>query len=271
MSAALIGRTLLLPLNEVGNHLFLGLVLVGCSPGGTASNLVSLIAGADVALSVLLTACSTILASFVTPLLTKFIVGSAIAVSGTALCVATAKVVLAPVTLGVLLNEKVPKLCRWVSRFTPFASVILVSLICGGVVANNAAMVTGSASRAAGLVIGGFALSLPSLILLSVILTHTLGFTAGYLVPKKLFGFTDKTSRTISIETGMQNSALAVVLAKSIGADPLSYLPGALSATAHSCLGSGLAAFWRWLDSRKDTGCKNEEGGGEDYRHLIKV
>jgi BASS family bile acid:Na+ symporter len=69
----------------------------------------------------------------------------------------------------------------------------------------------------------------------------------------------------------MQNSALAVVLAKSIGADPLSYLPGALSATAHSCLGSGLAAFWRWLDSRKDTDCKNEEGGGEDYRHLIKV
>ena len=271
MSGALIGRTLLLPFNEVGNHLFLGLVLVGCSPGGTASNLVSLIAGADVALSVLLTACSTILASFVTPLLTKFIVGSAIAVSGTALCVATAKVVLAPVTLGVLLNEKVPKLCRWVSRFTPFASVILVSLICGGVVANNAAMVTGSASRAAGLVIGGFALSLPSLILLSVILTHTLGFTAGYLVPKKLFGFTDKTSRTISIETGMQNSALAVVLAKSIGADPLSYLPGALSATAHSCLGSGLAAFWRWLDSRKDTDCKTEEGGGEDYRHLIKV
>ena len=58
------------------------------------------------------------------------------------------------------------------------------------------------------------------------------------------------SSHTISIETGMQNSALAVVLAKSIGADPLSYLPGALSATAHSCLGSGLAAFWRVFDSR---------------------
>ena len=50
----------------------------------------------------------------------------------------------------------------------------------------------------------------------------------------------------------MQNSALAVVLAKSIGADPLSYLPGALSATAHSCLGSGLAAFWRVIDSEND-------------------
>ncbi|KAL7499033.1 hypothetical protein ACHAWT_009629 [Skeletonema menzelii] len=199
LSASIIGRALLLPYHDpstmvhLGKHLFLGLVLVGCSPGGTASNLVSLIAGADVALSVLLTTCSTILASVVTPLLTKFIVGSAIPVSGKALMIATAKVVLLPVALGVFLNEYFPKLCQQVSRWTPFASVVLV------------------------------------------------------------FGLTERTARTISIETGMQNSALAVVLAKSIGADPLSYLPGALSATAHSCIGSGLAAFWRLIDSRKKT------------------
>ena len=70
------------------------------------------------------------------------------------------------------------------------------------------------------------------------------------MVPKKVFRFSERTARTISIETGMQNSALAVVLAKSIGADQISYLPGALSATAHSCLGSALAAYWRVLDSR---------------------
>ena len=121
ISASIIGRTFLLPYHDphtmqhVGKHLFLGLVLVGCSPGGTASNLVSLIAGADVALSVLLTTCSTVLASIATPLLTKFIVGSAVQVSGIALCVACAKVVLAPVALGVMLNEYLPKLCKWVS------------------------------------------------------------------------------------------------------------------------------------------------------------
>ena len=119
LSASLIGRTLLLPYHDpqalhVGKHLFLGLVLVGCSPGGTASNLVSLIAGADVALSVLLTTCSTVLASAITPLLTKFIVGSAVPVSGGALCVACAKVVLAPVAFGVMLNEYMPRLCKWV-------------------------------------------------------------------------------------------------------------------------------------------------------------
>jgi BASS family bile acid:Na+ symporter len=254
LSASIIGRALLLPYHDpttmahLGKHLFLGLVLVGCSPGGTASNLVSLIAGADVALSVLLTACSTVLASVVTPLLTKFIVGSAIPVSGKALCLATAKVVLLPVAFGVFLNEYFPRLCRQVSRWTPFASVLLVSLICGGVVSNNASMWAGTSVAAGG------ALSIPMLILLSVISTHILGFAAGYLVPKVLFRFPERTARTISIETGMQNSALAVVLAKSIGADPLSFLPGALSATAHSCLGSALAAFWRMQDARKENG-----------------
>lgn len=194
------------------------------------------------ALSVLLTACSTILASAVTPLLTKFIVGSTISISGKSLCIATAKVVLAPVIIGILVNEKMPRLSRWVSRFTPFASVLLVSLICGGVVANNSAMMLGAGAAAAG------AMSLPGLVLLSVFLTHSLGFAAGYSVPSML-GYSEKTSRTISIETGMQNSALAVVLAKSVGADPLSYLPGAFSATVHSCLGSALAAYWRLLDS----------------------
>jgi len=123
LAACIVGRTLLLPYRDatgqhLGKHLFLGLVLVGCSPGGTASNLVTLIAGADVALSVLLTACSTVLASAVTPLLTKLIVGNAVPVSGMALCVACAKVVLAPVALGVMLNEFAPRLCKWVSDVT---------------------------------------------------------------------------------------------------------------------------------------------------------
>jgi len=250
LTAFAIGRTLLLHLDPVlGPALFLGLTLVGCSPGGTASNLVSLIAGADVALSVLLTACSTILASGVTPLLVKLLVGSAVEVSGMALCEATARVVLLPVTLGMMLNAKAPKLARTLSRFTPFASVVLVALICGGVVAQNAASVLSVGSTATS--------SLLPTIIASVLSLHSVGFLAGYCVPKLGLGYTEKTSRTISIETGMQNSALAVVLARSIGADPLASLPGALSATAHSCLGSLLAAYWRFVDSRsrdKETG-----------------
>ena len=247
LSAFLVGRTLLLKAGmdvasaTAGPALFLGLTLVGCSPGGTASNLVSLIAGADVALSVLLTSCSTILASAVTPLLVKTLVGRAVEVSGMALCAATAKVVLAPVLLGMILNERAPKLTKALSRFTPFASVVLVALICGGVVAQNASTILG---------LGGSA-SLMPVVVGSVLLLHSLGFLAGYSVPRFGLGYEEKTARTISIETGMQNSALAVVLARSIGADPLASLPGALSATAHSCLGSILAAWWRYSDAKK--------------------
>ena len=235
LAAFAVGRAFLLPLDP---SLFLGLVLVGCSPGGTASNLVSLIAGANVALSVLLTACSTLLASVLTPLLVKFLVGgTSISVSGKALCIATSKVVLLPVLLGMVLNAKLPGLSKKLSRFTPFASVVLVALICGGVVAKNAATALTSGP------------TLP-IILLSVLLLHSIGFGVGYFLPS--LKYDTKTSRTVSIETGMQNSALAVVLAQSIGAPPLASLPGALSATAHSCLGSILAAYWRVRDSGKD-------------------
>ena len=234
-AAWIVGRKLLLPIDP---SLYLGLALVGCSPGGTASNLVSLIAGANVALSVLLTACSTILAAVLTPLLVKILVGGTeLVVSGQALCFATAKVVLGPVLIGMLLNAKLPALSKNISRFTPFVSVLLVAIICGGVMAKNA----------------GAVLTLGDLfpqILLAVVGTHTIGFVAGYGLPKLLGGYGESTSRTISIETGMQNSALAVVLAQSIGAPPLAALPGAISALTHSCLGSLMAAYWRIQDGR---------------------
>lgn len=239
LAAWTVGRFLLLPRPEIGPSLFLGLCLVGCSPGGTASNLVTLIAGADVALSVVLTSCSTLLAVVATPALVKLLVGGTTAVSGLALCIATAKVVLGPVLLGMVLNQKAPRLARWLSRFTPLASVLLVSAICGGVVAQNASL-TSQASAVGPAVI------------VSVLLLHLLGFAMGYAVPRFIAGAPERTARTVSIEVGMQNSALAVVLAKSMGAPILACLPGALSATAHSCLGSMLAALWRIQGSKDE-------------------
>jgi bile acid:Na+ symporter, BASS family len=241
------------PPTSIQSALFLGLCLVGCSPGGTASNLVALIAHADVALSVILTTCSTLAAVVMTPLLVKLlvqysclgIVGSnynnnmstMIDISGWSLCVATAKVVLLPIISGMLLKSRTPQLATTISRFTPFASVLLVSLICGGVVAQTAPLFVSSSTS-------GIALPM---VFMSVVVLHVIGFAAGYLVPKLIYPNKEKTARTISIEVGMQNSALAVVLARSIpGIHPAASLPGALSATVHSCLGSILAAIWRW-------------------------
>jgi BASS family bile acid:Na+ symporter len=247
-TAFVVGRTMLLHADPVlGPALFLGLALVGCSPGGTASNLVSLIAKADVALSVLLTSCSTILAAVATPLLVKLLVGSTVQLSGMALCSTTARVVLMPVIVGMFLNAMAPDFSRRISRFTPFASVLLVSLICGGVVSDSASSLFDTSST-----------FLLPLIIGSVLSLHTIGFLLGYLVPRLGLRYSEKTARTISIETGMQNSALAVVLAQSIGAHPLAALPGALSATTHSCLGSILAVYWRYVDSTRRASNKKE-------------
>lgn len=248
LTAFIIGRAVLLPQNPAA---FLGLVLVGCSPGGTASNLVSLIAEADVALSVILTSISTLMACVVTPLLVKTLVRSAVSISGWTLFQATAQVVLIPVALGMAIRAYATQVADWIGKYAPFAGVILVSLLCGGVVAQNASMSFGD---------GGS--GIVKKILASVLALHSVGFALGYVVPRKLLKLNERVSRTVSIETGMQNSALAVVLARSVmvgdhataAAISMASLPGAFSATAHSCLGSALAVYWRLMDKRKKSG-----------------
>jgi predicted Na+-dependent transporter len=170
LSALLVGQTLLLggsagtgaaAMSSVHQALFVGLCLVGCAPGGTASNLVTLIANANVALSVILTTCSTLAAVILTPLLVKLLAGTvmtnsatAIQISGWALCAATAKVVVLPILAGMCFKAKAPRLADTVSRYTPLASVLLVSLICGGVVAQTAPLLTTASSSSSALVAG---------------------------------------------------------------------------------------------------------------------
>merc|ERR1712238_137970 len=97
-----------------------------------------------------------------------------------------------------------------------------------------------------------------------------IGFLAGYIIPRQFLGCAERTSRTICIETGMQNSALAVVLARSIGAPSIAGLPGAISATVHSCLGSLLAAYWRGVDNRssKVEGGNKVKKGENFWQHI---
>lgn len=225
-------------------HLAAGVVLVGCCPGGTASNLVTLLAEADVALSVSMTAVSTITAGVMTPFLTSFILGSLVPVDTKALVVTTLQVVLLPVILGLLGNTYVlprltPTISQQLTRVTPVLSGLLVAAICGKVVAANSTAVLQ----------GGLPL------LLAVLTLHVFGFLFGFLVARAL-GFTRKVAKTVSIETGMQNSALAVVLARNSLPHPLSGLPGAVSAVCHSVLGSILA--WVWSREKKE---EEEERG----------
>ncbi|CAM9524681.1 unnamed protein product [Phaeothamnion confervicola] len=233
--------------------LAVGVMLVGCCPGGTASNLVALIAGADVALSVAMTSVSTLLAAAATPLLTRLLVGGTVEVSAAALAASTARLVFAPVCAGLALNTYAAGVTEKASAFTPLLCVVLVALICGAVVSQNAAALLGGAG--------------PGLVG-AVATLHVGGFALGYGAPRVL-GCSERAARTISIEVGMQNSALAVVLAQRAFPDPLSALPGAVSATTHSLIGSALATLWRLRDGHKGGGAAapveagGAKGGGE--------
>jgi BASS family bile acid:Na+ symporter len=207
-----------------------GLILVACCPGGTASNVVTYLARANVALSVLMTMCTTFAAVFMTPLLTKWLAGTLIEVDAWGLFFSTVQVVILPVVLGLLANRYSPKLVQAVQPIAPLISVVTIALICASIIGQSAAAVKASAGR----------------LLLAVFLLHALGFLLGYLFAKVL-GYDKQVCRTVSIEVGMQNSGLGVVLAKKhFPGEPLTAVPCAISSVFHSVIGSVLAGIWRW-------------------------
>lgn len=214
--------------------LAVGLILVACCPGGTASNVVSYIARADVALSVLMTMCSTFAAVAMTPLLTKWLAGAYVPVDAWSLFVNTLQVVVLPVTLGVLLNRCAPRVVGFVLPVAPLISVIFIALICASIIGANAQTVRDSA--------------LP--LFTAVALLHAGGFSLGYLMAR-LFKLPVLSCRTIAIEVGMQNSGLGAVLARtSFPQLALAPVPSAISASFHSIIGSVLAAWWRLHPAR---------------------
>jgi BASS family bile acid:Na+ symporter len=206
-----------------------GLILVACCPGGTASNVVNFLARANVALSVLMTACSTIGAIVMTPLLTKWLAGQYVPVDALGLFVSTLQIVLAPVVIGVALNRYAPRLVKFVLPGAPLISVLAIVLICASIIGSSAEPLKQSAG----------------VLLLAVFLLHAGGFWLGYLF-SRLLRCDELTSRTISVEVGMQNSGLGAALARAhFPALPLAALPCAISATFHSVIGSMLAGYWR--------------------------
>ncbi len=210
-----------------------GLVLVACCPGGTASNIVTFLARADLALSVIMTAVSTLAAVIMTPFLTQWLAGSRVPVDALGLLWSTMQVVVVPVIAGLMLNRFCPKLVQPVLPVAPLVSALTVALICASIIGQSATAIRASAG----------------VLLLAVFLLHAGGFTLGYLVAR-LLGQAVTVARTVSIEVGMQNSGLGVVLARRHFADPLTAVPCAISSVFHSVIGSLLAGWWRWRDRK---------------------
>lgn len=205
-----------------------GLILVACCPGGTASNVVTYLARADVALSVLMTMCTTFAAIIMTPLLTKLLVGKMVNVDAWGLFWSTVQVVLLPLVIGLLLNHYCKEFVSELLPFAPLVSVVVIALICASIIGQNAIAVKASGAK----------------LLLAIAGLHVGGFLIGYVASRTL-GYDKIRSRTISIEVGMQNSGLGVVLAKQHFINPLTPVPSAISSVFHSVIGSILAGYWR--------------------------
>lgn len=203
-----------------------GLILVGCCPGGTASNVIAYLARADVALSVCLTAVSTLLAVVLTPLLATFYIGQRASVPTVELLGSVVKVVLLPVATGTAINTLYKKRLEALQRVLPALSVTAIVLIIAIIVALNRPGLSTVATQ----------------VVVAVALHNGLGLLAGY-VGGRLLRVDTATLRTLVIEVGMQNSGLGVALAKQyFGA--LAALPGAVFSVWHNLTGSLLAGRW---------------------------
>jgi BASS family bile acid:Na+ symporter len=221
-----------------------GLILVACCPGGTASNVVTYLARADVPLSVTMTAVSTLVAAVMTPALTTLLASSRVDVPAAGLFTSTVQVVILPVLAGLLMRTYLPSVTRLVLPAAPLTAVLMITLIVASIIGAGRTEILSAGVR----------------LILAVFTLHAAGFAVGYSL-SRLLGTDVRSARTVSIEVGMQNSGLGVVLARQNFASPLVAIPSAISSLFHSLIASALAGVWR----RSSAGAEVVVAAGQGY------
>ena len=204
-----------------------GIILVGCSPNGMASNVMSYLAKANLALSVTITAVSTMLAPFFTPLLMKLLGGEFIQIDAAKMMWEIVKIVIIPIGAGILFNRYLLKRARWLETLMPLVSMFGIAFII---------VIITAAGRDSLLNIGG-------LLVLLVLIHNLLGYTLGYW-SGRLFKMSERDCRTMAIEVGMQNAGLASGLAKEMGKIATVGLAPAVFGPLMNTTGSLLANYW---------------------------
>lgn len=212
-------------------ELALGVILVGCAPGGTASNVITYLARGDVALSVAITTVTTLLAPFVMPPLALLFAGEYLTVSAGSLMIAIAQTVLLPVIGGIALRRFAGRLIQRILPLLPWLSAVAIALVVGIIMG-------GSADRVA---------EAGLLVLTAVIAHNALGLASGWVVGR-LVGLDAASRRALTFEVGLQNSGLAASLS-TMYFSPLTALPAAVFSLWHNLSGSVVAA----LMSRRST------------------
>jgi BASS family bile acid:Na+ symporter len=205
-----------------------GLVLVGCSPSGLASNVMAFIAKANVAMSVTMTAFSTMLAPLLTPLLMKLLAGEMVDIDVPEMMWSMTKIVLLPVLAGLVFHHLIYHRVKWLERIMPMVSMIGILIM---------TVLTVAIGRDKLLQVG-------PLLVLACLIHSTSGFTLGYFVCR-LLGRDKLTCRTIALEVGLQNSGMAAGLVRSLGKIATLGLVPIVFGPVMNIVASTLANWWR--------------------------
>lgn len=220
---------------QLSPELAVGVLLVGCCPGGMASNVMAFLAKGDVALSVGITGCATLIAPVVTPSLMMLLGGEAIEINCIKIFLTILQIMLLPMALGFLFNLFAPKASKALSKLLPLLSVVCISIVIMSVVAANSER----------LITGGL------LVLAVCLLQNFLGFGFGYAAAR-LMGLSNEQIRSISLEVGMRNSGLSTAIAISnFSAMPLAAVPGAVYSVWQNISGSLCANLMVGISERK--------------------
>ena len=209
-----------------------GVILVGTCPGGTSSNVMTYLARGDVALSVTITACSTLLAPFLTPLLLELYAHKTVDIAVGAMMLSIVDMVLLPIVGGIIINRLFDRHLQVLRDALPLISVVCIVLILASVVALSKGAIAKS-----GMIIFGV-----------VILHNLLGYLLGLLAARAA-GFNSAQRRAIMIEVGMQNSALGATLGTKYFS-PEAALPSAIFSVWHNISGALVANICTWWDKR---------------------
>lgn len=212
----------------------IGVILVGCCPGGTASNVMTYLARGNTALSVACTTASTLLAPLLTPAIFYLLAREWIDIDAGSMFVSVLKVVLFPIALGLVVQALLGARVKALAGFTPLISVFAIVAIVAAVVAASQARIAET-----------------GLLIFAVVILHNgLGYLIGYWAAR-LLGLEHADNKAIAIEVGMQNSGLGAALAAvHFKANPVAAVPSAIFSFWHNISGPLLATYWARKEER---------------------
>ncbi|HCT1752364.1 bile acid:sodium symporter family protein [Acinetobacter baumannii] len=205
-----------------------GVILVGCCPGGTASNVITYMAKGNVALSVACTSVSTLLAPVLTPAIFYLLASQWLKIDAASMFISILQVVLLPIVIGLILRTWLKRQVESYIQVMPLVSVIAIVAIVAAIIGGSKAAILQS-----------------GLLILAVVILHNgLGYLLGFTAAR-FFKLPYADSKAIAIEVGMQNSGLGVALAAvHFAASPITAVPSAIFSLWHNISGPALATYW---------------------------